>query len=141
MSIGSQRVDWKVVHEPFPVGVLERLGEPLGQLREVDRRREVPGRPFLQGPEAQERPERDESALAGDEAVRTPARRRRGALAADPSLVGADQVTVQASCRGYAGALGEPLEAAEVGPCQFVVPFLSDHCPVVLRAITAAYRR
>ena len=50
---------------PLELVGLERLREPLGELRQVDCDAEVPRGPFLPRAEPQERPERDEPPVPG----------------------------------------------------------------------------
>jgi hypothetical protein len=102
------------VYQALAVGVFERLGQPLRQLGEVNRRREIPRCPFLESGKAQEGTERYESALPGGEAVRPRPCRGLGLRTADAPLVRADEVAVDSRRSLCPRSFGEGQKALQV---------------------------
>ena len=67
-----QRPGGQCLKQQVPLAVGQGLGQPLGQLRNVDSRAQVAGEPFFPGGEAQEAAQRDEPACARGDRQRPP---------------------------------------------------------------------
>jgi len=109
--LGGERVEQQITRV-----VVQGLGKPLRQLRDVDRLPQAAGEPFFPGGEAQEAPQRDQSACARGDRQLPP--RAPGAClqAGQVALVGTQQLTVEPGDAGQAVvAPGEVREAGQVG--------------------------